>query len=260
MSIETWTKSTLKSALVPVARASRRLRRDPGRVVLVLAHMRSGSSLLHHLLISNPALFGRGERNQAYRSTVDFDRLFVDVCATQRRWLPAGAHVCDQVNHGRFVVDETLLLNPRVRKILLVREPRPALASMVHVLGQHYGFGVEAALDHYVTRLRDLRRYAEHDDRRRQFVLTYDELVGPQRRDVLHALSAFLELPQPLDERYEIFDFTGRSGDPSARIRAGRITDEPSTWTLELPEQRARELQAEYEECVAVLRQSCSTA
>lgn len=252
-------KEAAKWMLRPAWRALARWRADPGRVVLLLAHMRSGSSLLHHILISHGTVFGRGERNRAYRAPADFDRLFVDVCAHRRCWLPRGAFACDQLNHGRFVEDETLLRHERVRKVFLVREPRGALASMLHVLGRHYGLERDAAVEYYLTRLGELRRYAEQDDDpRRQFCLTYDDLVGPRRGEVLAALGAFLELPRPLEERYRVFDFTGRAGDPSPRIRAGRVLPGSQAPEPELTTAQRGAVHAAYEACRESLLRRCT--
>ncbi len=254
-------KELAKEALRPLAAAVRRARGGPERVVLVLGHMRSGSSLLHHLLVSHPRVRGRGERNRAYWSEADFEGLLVDVWAHRRRFPPPEALLCDQVNHGRLLPAEDLLRHPRVRKVLLVREPRPALASMVHVLGRLQPFPVERAAEHYLARLDDLVRYAAADaDRGRQFFLTYEALTGPSRGAVLLALSAFLGLDPPLAESYHVFDFTGLRGDTSGLIRSGRISSAPSGWSVELPPALGARLRQAHAEAVAALRRACSGA
>lgn len=252
-------KESAKEALLPLARAARWGRGGPDRVVLVLGHMRSGSSLLHHLLVSHPLVLGRGERSKPYRSEADFDRLLVDVWAHRRRLPPPEATLCDQVNHGRLLPAEGLLLHPRVRKVFLVREPRPAVASLVHVLGHLSASPLAQATDHYLSRLADLRRNAGQDpDRARQFFLTYESLTGPARQTVLAALSAFLGLDPPLQESYRVFDFTGQRGDRSERIRTGRISSEASRWTIDLPPRLEAELWQARAECLAALERSCS--
>lgn len=254
-------KEAAKEALWPLAAAARRARRGPERLVLVLGHMRSGSSLLHHLLASHPLVRGRGERNKAYRSEADFDRLLVDIWAYRRALPPAQACLCDQINHGRLLPAERLLLHPRVRKVFLVREPLAAVASMVNVLGRVRPFPPEEAADYYVSRLVELRRYAASDlDRGRQFFLTYADLTGTDRRTCLAALSAFLGLTPPLQESYQVFDFTGQRGDTSERIRSGRISAAPSTWSVTLSPALERELRQAYAECLAALPRSCSHA
>ena len=44
--------------------AQLRLRGGPTHYVLVLGHMRAGTTLLAHILMSHPAILGCGERNQ----------------------------------------------------------------------------------------------------------------------------------------------------------------------------------------------------
>jgi len=50
-------------------------RGQPYRILLILSHMRSGSSLLTHLLNSNPEIIGYGETHIQYASEQDFKKL-----------------------------------------------------------------------------------------------------------------------------------------------------------------------------------------
>ena len=40
--------------------------------VFIVAHMRSGSSLLEHILSSNPEIIGAGEQSRIYATNTDF--------------------------------------------------------------------------------------------------------------------------------------------------------------------------------------------
>lgn len=251
-------KVVAKEAAVPFVKALGVLRRDPGRILLILAHMRSGSTLLQHVLASHPSIFGRGERNKPYRTPWDLDRLVVDVCAHQKVLPGKHAIFVDQLNHGRFLLDETLLAHPRVKKVFLMREPFGTIGSIVHVLGNYYDVDVDRAVDYYVSRLEELRGYAEAGSGSdNQFFLTYGDLVGEERRGVLSALGAFLGLEGELREDYRTFGFTGRSGDPGERIFSGRISGETSEWPLEIEDDRRRELENLFSGCVESLGRSC---
>lgn len=62
------------------------------RLVLVLGCMRSGTSLLANILISNPAIFGYGESLVRYRSPSDLKLLqYWNFRFTQRRVCPGSA-------------------------------------------------------------------------------------------------------------------------------------------------------------------------
>lgn len=112
--------------------------------------MRSGSTLLHHLLINHPEITGYGERNAVYTSTQDFNRLRVDVYAHQsqmfRQLFQWHRYVADQMNHNHLLASEALLNHPHVCTIFLIREPSVAIASMVNVLGKFYGMTVHEAV------------------------------------------------------------------------------------------------------------------
>lgn len=134
---------------------------QPQVSLLLLAHMRSGSSLLHHLLVSHPDVIGCGERNAAYASVRDLERLRVDAYARQGGLLRVHRYVTDQINHDRFGVSEEVLTDARVRVIFLIRAPGASIASMVHVLGRLYpGVTVDGSAAYYTERLATLSRSA----------------------------------------------------------------------------------------------------
>lgn len=200
-----------------------RRRGDRQEMVWILGHMRSGSTLLMHLLSSHPEILGAGERNATYASARDLRRLAVDVAYLRRRFFGRYRFVVDQINHNRFLAAEDLLDHPRIARIFLVREPESALASMVEVLGRHYGMTPSEAVAYYLERLSALERYARGvADKRRSLFLTYDDLVH-RSAPTLERLRSFLDLRAPLSESYRIFNFTGKRGDPSPRIASGRI-------------------------------------
>lgn len=227
------------------------------RPVFILGHMRSGSSLLLHLLISSPEILGYGERNSAYASVTDFRRMAVDIHYHRRRLLRRSRYLIDQINHDRFIESDDLLCHPDLRILLLVREPEASIASMVDVLGRHYGTTLEDSTDYYVARLATLARYARHiDDPDRCRCLTYGELIDDTEQ-TLSGLVRFLGLEHGLSDRYRVLPFTGRHGDPSERIRSGRIIRDapPRALTLE-PLVRER-LSRAYADCRATLQTHC---
>ena len=50
------------------------------RYVFILAHMRSGSTLLAHLLASHPDFVGAGETKVCYRTPADLPQLILKTC------------------------------------------------------------------------------------------------------------------------------------------------------------------------------------
>src|SRR6478735_5024629 len=130
-------------------------------VVLVLGHMRSGSTLLLHILLSHPTIAGLGERNATYASSADLSRLVVATALARRQPFAPFRYVVDQINHSRFTPEFTVLNHPRVRLLFLVREPAGTIASLLELTRKHYEpWPLERAVDYYVERLTTLARYA----------------------------------------------------------------------------------------------------
>jgi hypothetical protein len=215
--------------------------------------MRSGSTLLLHILASHPAILACGERNRPYRSRRDLDRLEAVARFHRRTPLRPYRYVVDQVNHNHLLVNETLLAEGGVRTILLIREPEGALTSMVEVLGRFYGMSAIQALEYYVDRLAALAGYGQRvGDPRHGFFLTYDDLIS-STEPTLRALERFLALEMPLSERYQRFPFTGRRGDPGDQIRAGRIVRNASRERVIVDAALVARARSAFEACHATL-------
>lgn len=276
--------SSSKKTLRRIARsaAAARVRVSPHRsaAVLILGHMRSGSSLLLHLLASHPDVLAMGERNRPYTTPADLDALVADARFHARSLVRPYRYAVDQINHARFlpVFDvegdrshvPPILLNDRVRPILLLREPAGALRSMISVLGRHYGTTAEEALRHYIDRLEDLGGYAEalgghggldnpgaaltKDPRPPALWLTYDAIVSHTDAS-LGALERYLAL-RVLGPTYRVRSFTGRRGDPSSNISAGRILnhDERSRHDVRLDHDVLQRAEAAYRETIDLLQ------
>lgn len=252
---------TARTLLRPLAigafRVVDRLRPASHRYILILSHMRSGSTLLLHLLMTSPEISGCGERNTVYRNCNDLAMLALksNLARPRKHW---ATYSVDQINHTRFVQSIELLAHPSVYPIILLREPQAAIGSMVDVLGQYYDFGVNDALEHYRERVSTLTHYAEflrvHG---RMMSLTYDELLDNTRNSVLR-LKDYLELDVELSEKYSAFDFTGKRGDPSSRILAGRVLTERTQRPDVVKPADLAELTAHFHSCLSASRNSCS--
>src|SRR5215470_14567177 len=89
----------------------------PPRIVFIMGHMPSGTTLLLHLLISNPELIACGERNTAYRSADDLDKLEIAARQSQRSMFRQVSYVVDQINHDEFTPNPDLFKSERIRCI-----------------------------------------------------------------------------------------------------------------------------------------------
>ena len=199
-------------------------------VVLILGHMRSGSTLLLHLLLTNSRISSLGERNTAYAARSDLVRLAAETRFRTRKIFATLNYIADQVNHDRFTPCLSLLNDPRVRVIFLLRRPEASLASL-SALSRLYA-GKSAVLlratDYYVTRLQFMRDLAGNlvGTGQAAFV-TYEQLIDSPTQ-ALARLQNFLRLAQGFSTEYEIQQFTRRRGDPGPNIGLGRITGNKS--------------------------------
>lgn len=207
-----------------LARATlRSLGARPATAVLIMGHMRAGSTLLTHVLLGHPDLIGCGERNAAYRSTTDLDKLEIASRMHRRAGLRRVRYAVDQVNHDLLTPEPGLLADERVRCIFLIRDPDPTIRSILELTRRYYEPWSEArAEDYYVSRLGTLARHADIIGRDRLVALTYGELVT-QTQSALRRIESFLGLESPLHERYALQKFTGVRGDPAEKILSGRI-------------------------------------
>ena len=252
-------KGLLRRTALAYLEAKERRRSEPRKIIWLLGHMRSGSTLLLHLLGSHPDILAAGERNATYSNAGDLRGLAVAAAYARRQLFRDYGYVADQINHNRFLASKDLLDNPSLYKIFLIREPRGALASMVEILGRHYGMDLEQAVDYYLDRLEALERYARHvQDTGRSFFLTYGDLVE-RSRPALRRLQTFLDLETPIPETYRTFDFTGKQGDPSRRIRSGQIRGDLPPRQIDLDPRVLERARGAYSRCSGLLAAHCVT-
>ena len=237
--------------------AADRLRGHRQDYLFVMAHMRSGSSLLLHLLASNPDIAGCGERNAVYRARVDLHRLSLEARRQNGRILRPPKYVVDQINHSSMVPSGDLLVNQRMRCVFLLREPAGAISSMLDVLQRHYGTQYKEAALYYRDRLADLAHYSELT-KQKAFVLLYEDLLlRPDK--TLQALGRFLGLQTSLTSEYRVFDFTGKRGDPSSKILAGRILANDRPTDERIPAADLQILSQDFDNVLATLKRNCNT-
>jgi hypothetical protein len=216
----------IKAALVPVYKAQRLCRSC--RFLFVIAHARSGSTLLSHILSSNPGITGYGETYLRYRSSRDLDRLIVTTSIIHRRVL-VRRYTMDKIVYNG-ILGEAMLRDEDCRFIFLIREPERAIPSYIRQQTEsHPNRGLEevisSCVDHFDSRIRTLVQEASGiDDLRRKAFLTYDQLIN-RTVESLQMLQDFLELDTPLSEYYSITKKTGEVGigDASPFIRKGYI-------------------------------------
>ena len=188
--------------------------------VLVLAHMRSGSTLLSHLLAASPKINAMGEQNVTYSSQEQLDELAARVYAMTLHPRVRHRYVVDQINHNRYTPQAELLHG--VPKIVLVRDPYESIPSMLRLFADRWYWDAEIANKYLCERLAGLSDLIRSDRRDMSFALTYADLVDSPHK-VLGDIARFLNLDAPLRADYGSQAFTGIISDSSDSIKSGVI-------------------------------------
>ena len=202
-----------------------KLFKRPYAFIHILAHPRSGSSLLVHLLASHPNICGFGESKLQYASENDLEKLPNKVLLTLRRFPRLGRekYMLDKLVHDFLLSTENsdILCSEDCRVIFLIREPHSTIRSIMRVLD----YDLSRAVDYYLTRLDSLENYARVVSKAQDSIfIRYKELLY-NTDEVFDLLQQFLELKEPLSEEYAILRTTGKFGygDSSKNIFLGHI-------------------------------------
>jgi hypothetical protein len=188
--------------------------------------MRSYSSLLCHILNSNPEVAGYVETHSSYARRRDLWQLKRRVFLSTDAAL-GGRYVLDKILHNSSKINPALLRRDDVFVIFGLREPRRTIQSTVAMarrLDPHnWKADTKKVSNAYVRRAKQLRRLAYQEMQHATFV-DAKRLID-ETPDILRELTKFLSLQQPLSEQYETSELTGAQlyGDPGKYISAGSI-------------------------------------
>ena len=245
------------------------------RYLLVLAHFRSYSTLLCHILGSHPQICGYSEAMIPYETAVDLIRLNCEVFRAGN-YRGDCEYVVDKLILDNFHVSDVVLHIPRVTPLLIIREPESAIASLVRMRTREYEQGIadwtggmidrarnaELSAVYYISRLSTLRVMAARLEAmgKRGLFLTAESLMADTAA-TFRWLERELGLSEPLREEYRLFPNTGASGsgDTSATVRSGRIVrdrDDREEAPIPIPLDLLDRAQQAYGECLAAFRAS----
>jgi hypothetical protein len=229
----------------------------PPLALLILGHMRSGSSLLLHLLLTNPRISALGERNATYATREDLVRLAAVTRLKRGRVFTPLRYVADQVNHNRFTPNLSLLSDARVRTIFLLRRPLASLASLMELSRMYYGqsWTISRAADYYATRVQFLGEAATSLLGSGQAVFVTYEQLTESPAPTLAPLQEFLKLATGFSTEYECQPFTRSRGDPGTTISSGKIVRANNYESYEVPADELERATQAYLRCRQVFDQ-----
>ena len=205
-------------------------RTAPLQYLFVLSPMRSGSSLLVHLLNSNLEIEGYGESHCPYTTYRDLEKLIYRTAVIQGSLdFKNAVYVMDKLVRNHELSD-AILGNKHAKFIFLLRDPAASFKSTTQLsktclgLRKYQDFNIW--LDYYQARLDCMQNLAKRiNDKDRCLFVQYEELLY-QTDETLQKFQSFLETQTPFSENYKLSKHTGnlRYGDPSDVMKSGKIS------------------------------------
>ncbi len=200
----------------------------PAKHVLLISHMRSNSSVLSHLIGSNPEVSGYYEMHMGYYSWKSLYRQKLKFMQSNpdKALTPV---FYDKVLHNEHKVKSSVVDRDNVRAIFMVRDPLETVSSLVKLYQKvepnHECASYQGAQEYYLERLAEIKKlYLSLDNKDHVLCLEANQ-VRNETEATLAKVSKFIGLKQPLSSNYEIFDKTGseKFGDSSTNIYSGKV-------------------------------------
>ncbi|WP_083191482.1 sulfotransferase family protein [Salipiger sp. CCB-MM3] len=199
--------------------------------ILILAHMRCGSTALSNILCSRAEVRGYGEAHIRYDGRDALGRLVVNQTLRSGRSLGA-LYLFDKILHSRYDEDAPAEFFD-ARAIFVARSPKPAIRSIRKLFAglgnREYETDTDAA-EYYLERLNRLMVLWQKFPAHRRIGLTHlDLLSDPQAQ--LNRISARLEIHPRLENHYVSVAASrkGGGGDPTTSGRYTRIEPQEGT-------------------------------
>ncbi|ACK67717.1 nucleoside triphosphate hydrolase superfamily protein [Rippkaea orientalis PCC 8801] len=233
-----------------------RFRKRPYKVLFILSHMRSGSSLLTHILNSHPDIIGYGETHLNYSREMDFKQLLFKVYWQLREYSMSHHYVLDKVLHNHKFLTDNFLFNQQVYSIFLLREPNRTLSSILDIKPH---WTQEKATNYYLERLAMLENYAKLiSNQERSLFITYNQLIK-QSDLVFNTFKEFLQTETGFSEQYQVLKTTGIKGvgDSSENIHKGKIMRNARELKTTVSPELIMQGQKSFERCCETLSHYC---
>ncbi len=191
--------------------------------LFLIAHPRSGSSLLMHILTSNKEICGFGEYLSAYKNLRDLDKAAFDIRRKSNNLFKEVTYIANQIVHNKSTPSLDLLRLSNAKIIFLIRPPKKTLSSLATLAKKKNSEMTHLQLSEiYKQRLLEIQILAKAIPNTNWIDITYTDLLeNPEK--TLTKITCFLDLKKPLSTQYAIQKYTQVWGDPSKNIKAGKI-------------------------------------
>lgn len=194
--------------------------------IYLLSHMRAFSSLIGHILGSNPHINGYYEMHLPYTRVENLDEQ-LRIYTQSESLKPGSLYLFDKLLHNDYPLDTAILSGTGNTILLGIRSPENSLKSIIHLFqakdSVHPYADPRQATDYYIERLKALAEFSEQNPGRYYY---FDaELIISDSHHLLHTLTRWCQLETALSGQFQTFSQTGKAGagDSSRQIMSGRI-------------------------------------
>jgi len=221
--------------------------------------MRAYTSLLSHIIASNPDVLGYAEKHQSYRNSLDFLKMRMKARFLSKTW-QTEPYIFDKVLHNKYKVSAQVLSSDHVIPIIMIRKPESTLKSIVNMgktmqRNVRWYRDVSKVAQYYKQRLKTLEHYGQSGS---VFTFIEAEQLISNSAEVLDKLTKACKVDIPFSEEYDTFAFSGTPalGDPSQNIKEGKVIKKVSDYTsITIPEDVLADCQRTYNSVIESLKQ-----
>jgi len=259
-------KRLIKNLGFSLMGATEMVTRGNNEFIFILAMPRSGSTLLTHILTSNPDIDGIGETKLKPTSFAGLQRIVGKTRYLLKQYgIPYeddSRYILDKLVHNELLApdDVSYLEGDQFKIIFLIRNPHDTVQSLLKAMKSKK---IDNAIKTYESRADTLNQYVQQlGPQKTCLFLTFDQLINCTGQ-VFKILEQYLEISQPLSEKYDTTEATGNFalGDNSKNIQSGKILrknnekkDQPF-----IPAEKLKLAQQKFEACKEAMNQHCLT-
>jgi len=220
------------------------------RYLFVVSHMRSRSSVLSHILGSNPEVCGYKELHLSYKNQLSLINMQIELVKDLKCKLK-NKYLLDKILHNSTISNE-ILVKAQPKIIFLLRDAESTIKSIINMgdkTGMERHKDLEKVTDYYCNRLRQMEQLAHRVGKEHLFIESNDLIDSSQ--STLNEITNWLNLEQPLTTTYSTFKDTGvvGFGDPLKNIRSGVLKSTASYPNIKVPLSLLIKAEDSYNKC-----------
>lgn len=217
--------------------------------------MRSRSSVLSHILGSNPQICGYSELQMRYfdMSSLDLMEEKIQLNGLCKRNI---GFYFDKILHNNLGISNDVISNQDCHFIIMMRNPSETISSIYRmgaITDVEWYTDMEKVLEYYCERLLEMENYS-HKLKGRYFFIESNDLIN-KTQTVLDGLTFWLQLKKKLKKKYKIFNHTGKPGygDPSENIKKGILQKTSYNEMVEISPEISTKAQISYDRCKSIM-------